>query len=276
MDEMINMTKQEEIIFTGELKKELLYEFHTQNRHGAYGYTQRVMAYNSNKIEGSSLSEDQTSDIFETGSLSPEGILIRAKDVEEMTGHFAMFNYALESFDEPLTEYMIKKFHFYLKSGVFEDLANGYPCGEYRNRKNIVGRIETALPNEVPDKMKELLADYSDRSVTSLDDIANFHAKFEAIHPFQDGNGRVGRMIIFRESLRNGIIPPIIYDSDKEEYYPALNSCCLENDFSKIQTFFYKEQAKYAREISGFLIPDLTHAQQQDDAPEEERPPRSR
>ena len=128
------------------------------DRSGIYAYTQRTLAYNSNKIEGSTLNEEQTASLFDTGMLPVSGDYYRAKDVEETNGHFLMFNKMIDTLDEPLSEELIKAFHFELKSGVFEDRANGYAIGDYKKRPNMVGMYETALPKEVPEKMRELLA----------------------------------------------------------------------------------------------------------------------
>ena len=122
--------------FVKELINRFQIEFKKNDRSGIYGLTQRMLAYNSNKIEGSTLTEKQTASLFETGSLAQEEILIRAKDVEEMTGHFMMFNEMLKTYDQPLSHELIKSYHFKLKSGVFEDMANGYLVGEYKNRRN--------------------------------------------------------------------------------------------------------------------------------------------
>ena len=147
--------------FVKRLKQRFLIEQQKQDRSGVYGYTQRSMAYNSNRIEGSTLTERQTASIFETGTVSSEpDVLIRTKDIEELNGHFKMFNYMLKHMDEPLSEEIIKTMHRNLKEGVFEDIANGYAIGEYKRRANIVSDIKTALPQEVPERMKELLEEY--------------------------------------------------------------------------------------------------------------------
>ena len=125
---------------------------------GVYALTQTMLAYHSNKIEGNALTEKQTASLFDTGTLSAEDALIRAKDVEEMTGHFLMFNEMLKTYDQPLSHELIKRYHYKLKSGVFEDIANGYPIGEYKNRRNRVSDIVTALSEEVEERMTELLA----------------------------------------------------------------------------------------------------------------------
>lgn len=167
----------------------LLYEFNHQIRNGVYGLTQRELSYNSNRIEGSTLTKRQTAFLFETGTLTSDGEIIRAKDIEEMTGHFAMFNEMLKTYYEPLTEDLIKQYHFQLKSRVFEDKLNDYPIGEYKNRANIVEDIQTTLLGEVENKMKSLLACYQKKQTIDIVDLALFHAEYEKIHPFADGNG---------------------------------------------------------------------------------------
>lgn len=134
------------------------------------------------------LTEKQTASLFDTGTLASEDALIRAKDVEEMTGHFLMFNEMLKTYKEPLSHELIKRYHYKLKSGVFENIANGYPIGEYKNRRNIVSDITTALPEDVHARMTALLDEYNAAGKHDLHGLAKFHADYEAIHPFQDGN----------------------------------------------------------------------------------------
>ena len=214
-----------------DLLKRFKIEFEKNDRSSVYGYTQRKMAYNSNKIEGSTLTENQTASLFDTGTLSSDGELIRSKDVEEATGHFIMFNEMLKTYDEELSEELIKKYHYDLKSGVFEDKANGYAIGDYKKRANTVSNIKVALPDEVEDRMKELLSDYNSKEKHSLYDIVKFHSDYENIHPFQDGNGRTGRIIMFKECLKNNIFPFIIKDELKGEYYKALNNAQINKDY---------------------------------------------
>ena len=225
------------------------------DRGGIYAYTQRKLAYNSNKIEGSTLTEKQTASIFDTGTIYADGTLFRTKDIEETTGHFKMFNYMLEVFDEPLSEEIIKQFHYHLKVGVFEDMANGYPVGNYKNRVNIVSDIKTSSPTKVSNDMKNLIEEYNKKNIHSLEEIAIFHAKFEKIHPFQDGNGRVGRMILFKECLKNRIMPVIIEDDKKAEYYEYLNQAQQYDKFEKLFQFFEDEQKKYDSEVKQFTLP---------------------
>ena len=241
--------------FVKELINRFQIEFKKNDRSGIYGLTQRMLAYNSNKIEGSTLTEKQTASLFETGSLAQEEILIRAKDVEEMTGHFMMFNEMLKTYDQPLSHELIKSYHFKLKSGVFEDNANGYLVGEYNNRRNQVGNIQTALPEEVYDRMSTLIGDYNEKIKHTLYDLTVFHSQFEMIHPFQDGNGRTGRIILFKECLKNNIIPFIVNDVNKGDYYHALSEASLNKDYVPLFDFFQKEQKAFKKMSEGFIIP---------------------
>lgn len=225
------------------------------DRGGVYALTQRMLAYNSNKIEGSTLTEKQTASLFDTGTLSSEDAVIRAKDVEEMTGHFLMFNEMLKTYDLPLSHELIKRYHYKLKSGVFEDIANGYPIGAYKNRRNMVSNIVTALPEEVEERMTALLERYNAAAQHDLRDLAQFHAEYEMIHPFQDGNGRTGRIILFKECLKNGIVPFIVSDDRKVDYYHALNAAQTQQDFGPLETFFLEEQAEYRALTEGFVLP---------------------
>ena len=227
-------------------------EHKKRDRSGVYGLTQRLMAYNSNKIEGSTLTEDQTASLFDTGILPKTDDYYRAKDVEEMNGHFLMFNKMLETLDQELSQDLIKQFHYELKSGVFEDRANGYAIGEYKKRANMVGIYETALPSQVNDEMNSLFAWYDAQDV-SLDTLAEFHARYESIHPFQDGNGRTGRLILFRECLRHDIAPFIIEDSNRPEYLEALKAFRQNNSTKELVALFEKEQDYYRQRCQYFL-----------------------
>ena len=169
------------------LLQRFMIESEKNDRSGIYAYTQRKLAYNSNKIEGSTLTEKQTASIFETGTIAADGTIFRTKDIEEMTGHFTMFNHMLKTYEQEISQSLIRSYHYHLKAGVFEDMANGYPIGEYKNRMNIVSDIETSLPGCVEEDMQELLDIYNEKENHSIEDIAEFHAKFEKIHPFQDG-----------------------------------------------------------------------------------------
>ena len=234
------------------LKERLFIEFNKRDRSGIYAVTSRELAYNSNKIEGSTLTENQTASLFDTGLLPVSDNVYRAKDIEEMNGHFLMFNHMLKTLDEDLSEELIKKFHYELKSGVFEDKANGYNIGEYKARPNIAGTMQTSLPVNVSDDMKELLIWYKN-SEKNLRTIALFHLKYEKIHPFQDGIGRTGRMILFREALKNDIIPPIIHDENRVEYIEGIKEYSDTDSSEKLYELLMKEQNKYRKTVEFFL-----------------------
>lgn len=223
-----------------------------RDRSGIYGFTQRLMAYNSNKIEGSTLTEEQTASLFDTGTLPKSDDYYRAKDVEEMNGHFLMFNKMLDTLDSKLTQDLIKQFHYELKSGIFEDHANGYAIGEYKKRANIVGMQKTVLPSQVPEEMNKLFTRYESQAI-SLETLAEFHARYESIHPFQDGNGRTGRMILFRECLCNNIAPFIIQDANCPEYLDALKAYHNTGSVAELAALFKKEQDYYWNECQYFF-----------------------
>lgn len=223
------------------------------DRSGIYAYTQRVMAYNSNKIEGSTLTPEQTASLFDNGTLPRSDDYYRAKDVEEMNGHFLMFNYMLDTLEEPLSQKLIKQFHYELKSGVFEDRANGYAIGDYKQRPNMVGMYRTALPKEVPDEMEKLLVWY-EAQPKNMETLAKFHARYESIHPFQDGNGRTGRMILFRESLKYEEVDPfIILDDDRTVYIEALKEFRENGTVSQLTELLQKEAEIYYKQCEYFM-----------------------
>lgn len=241
---------------TADFIRNLLERFkieHTKrDRSGVYGFSQRLLAYNSNKIEGSTLTEEQTASLFDTGILPKTDDYYRAKDVEEMNGHFLMFNKMLDTLDAALDQQIIKSFHFELKSGVFEDRANGYAIGDYKKRPNMIGIHQTTLPSQVPEAMTELLNWYHTQDV-SLKTLAEFHARYEIIHPFQDGNGRTGRIILFRECLRHDISPFIIEDANRPEYLEALKAYRQNGTVTELTTLFQKEQEFYFNQCEYFF-----------------------
>lgn len=223
------------------------------DRSGIYAYTQRTLAYNSNKIEGSTLNEEQTASLFDTGMLPVSNDYYRAKDVEETNGHFLMFNKMIDTLDETLSEALIKAFHYELKSGVFEDRANGYAIGEYKKRPNMIGIYETALPKDVPEKMQELLAWYHEIPVKTLAIMAQFHARYESLHPFQDGNGRTGRLILFRECLKADLTPVVIEDRHRNRYMGGLKEYRETGETALLQELLQEEQLEYAKKVDYFL-----------------------
>lgn len=189
---------------------------------GIYHELQVRMTYHSNHMEGSKLSEDQTRLIFETNTIeAPEGVPV--DDIIETVGHFRAIDTVIDLAEEPLTEDMIKKLHLILKQGTRDSTLDWFAVGDYKRKPNVVGGRETAKPKEVPARMKALLAEYEAIQSVTIHDIIRFHYEFERIHPFQDGNGRVGRLIALKESLRHAIVPFIIEDSKKMFYYRGLS-----------------------------------------------------
>lgn len=189
---------------------------------GLYHELQVRMTYNSNHIEGSKLSEDQTRLIFETNTVDV-GEAIRVDDIIEAVNHFHAIDYVIEVAEEPLTEDIIKELHRFLKQSTKDASLSWVAVGDYKKRANVVGGRETAKPKEVPVKMQKLLSDYASLPAVTIYDIIRFHYDFERIHPFQDGNGRVGRLIALKECLRFSIVPFIIEDSKKMYYYRGLS-----------------------------------------------------
>ena len=189
---------------------------------GLYHELQVRMTYNSNHIEGSKLSEDQTRLIFETNTIDiGEGIPV--DDIIETVNHFRAIDFCIDIAEEPLTEDIIKELHRILKQSTKDSSLAWFAVGDYKKRTNMVGGRETAKPKEVAPRMKVLLSEYESKSGITINDIIGFHYAFERIHPFQDGNGRVGRLIVLKECLRFGIIPFIIEDSKKMYYYRGLS-----------------------------------------------------
>lgn len=235
-----------------ELIELFLIEQKKLDRSGIYAYMQCTLAYNSNKIEGSTLSEEQTASLFERGTLPATGDYYRAKDIEETNGHFLMFNKMLDTLSEPLSEKLIKEFHYELKSGVFEDRANGYAIGDYKKRPNMVGMNKTVLPGEVAQAMQELLQWYQEKE-KNLSILAEFHARYECIHPFQDGNGRTGRMILFRECLIADLMPVVILDQHRETYISGLQEYRKDGTVSVLLKLFEEEQKIYGEKIAYFF-----------------------
>lgn len=188
---------------------------------GLYHELQVRMTYNSNHIEGSKLTEDQTRLIFETRTIDV-GDGIPVDDIIETSNHFRAIDYVIDKALEPLSEDIIKYIHLLLKQGTKDSSLEWFAVGDYKKRANTVGGRETCKPSEVSEAMNKLVADFNSKNKISIDDIIEFHANFEYIHPFQDGNGRVGRLIALKECLRFNIIPFIIEDSKKSFYYRGL------------------------------------------------------
>ncbi|MFN3941932.1 MAG: Fic family protein [Flavobacterium sp.] len=196
----------------------------SKHKGGIYHKTQIKLTYNTNRIEGSKLSEEQTRYIYETNTLFTEdgSNITNIDDIIETVNHFHCFDYLLEIASEPLSEKHIKKFHKILKLNTSNSQKEWFNIGEYKTKPNIVGGIETSKPNEVEKHINKLLKTYHQKTPIEINDIIEFHYEFEKIHPFQDGNGRVGRLIMFKECLKNNIVPFIIEDEFKFFYYRGL------------------------------------------------------
>ncbi|MBO5477758.1 MAG: Fic family protein [Clostridia bacterium] len=190
-----------------------------------YHITQILFAYNTNHIEGSTLTEEQTRYIYETNTLITDtsNLTTNIDDIIETSNHFKLVDYMLDNANNVLTEDLIKKFHKILKTGTSYERLSWFNIGEYKKLTNEVNGNVTSKPEDVEKDMKALLKWYNSIENVKLEDIIKFHSQFEKIHPFQDGNGRVGRIIMFKECLRNNIVPFIILDKDKLFYYRGLN-----------------------------------------------------
>ena len=191
---------------------------------GIYHRIQIDLTYNSNHIEGSRLTHDQTRYIFETNTIGVTDNAVNVDDIIETTNHFKAIDYIIDETAGKLTESLIKHLHLILKSGTSDERKDWFRVGDYKKIPNEVGDSDTTLPENVHNEMKSLLKEYNAMKSPSFEDILDFHQRFEAIHPFQDGNGRVGRLIMFRECLRLGYVPFIITDDLKMFYYRGLKN----------------------------------------------------
>ena len=189
---------------------------------GIYHKTQIELTYNSNHIEGSSLTHEQTRYIFETNTIGAETGNLNVDDVIETANHFRLVNLIIDNAKSMLTEEFIKELHLMLKNGTSDSRKDLFAVGDYKKLPNEVGGMNTVIPEEVSGKMKKLLNEYNAKEEKSFEDILDFHVKFEKIHPFQDGNGRVGRLIMFKECLKYNLVPFIIEDDLKMFYYRGL------------------------------------------------------
>lgn len=209
----------------------LQYEKAAKYSGGIYHKTQIEMTYNSNHIEGSRLTHDQTRYIFETNTIGVTGEAVNVDDVIETANHFRCIDFIIEHAKSALTEKMIKKLHLMLKTGTSDARQEWFAIGAYKKMPNEVGGMATTMPENVAAEMQALLAAYSAKKAKTLEDILDFHVRFERIHPFQDGNGRVGRLIMFKECLKYGIVPFIIEDNLKMFYYRGLKEWSREKGY---------------------------------------------
>lgn len=206
-------------------------EKRTKYAGGIYHKTQIDLTYNSNHIEGSRLTHDQTRYIFETNTIGVENEVLNVDDVIETSNHFRCIDLIIDHAASTLSEHFIKKLHHILKTSTSDSRKDWFAVGEYKRLPNEVGGMQTSLPEEVADRMKALLSDYNAVPKKTLDDILDFHVRFERIHPFQDGNGRVGRLIMFKECLKYNIVPFIIEENLKLFYYRGLKEWYNEKGY---------------------------------------------
>lgn len=219
-----------------------------------YHNTQIIFAYNTNHIEGSKLTEDQTRYIYETNTILFEGQTVASvDDIVETSNHFKLVDYMLDVADKELTEEMIKSFHRILKEGTMDSRKDWFNVGEYKQLANEAGSMKTSLPKQVAKDMQNLMEWYNCLSKVTIKEIIEFHARFEKIHPFQDGNGRVGRMIAFKECLKNNIIPFIIFDKDKLFYYRGLKEYQNKTEKGYLIDTCLNAQDQYIKMIEYYL-----------------------
>ena len=217
-----------------------------------YHNTQIIFAYNTNHIEGSKLTEDQTRYIYETNTLLTEKETItNIDDIIETANHFKLVDYMLDAADKKLTEEMIKEFHKILKEGTSDSRKDWFNVGEYKKLANEAGNMKTTLPKNVQKDMVKLMQWYNSLEKITIKEIIEFHVRFERIHPFQDGNGRVGRIIAFKECLKNNIVPFIILDKDKLFYYRGLKE--YKNEKGYLIDTCLNAQDQYSNIIKYFL-----------------------
>jgi Fic family protein len=242
--------------------EQLLTEREMKYKGGLYHSTQIEFAYNSNHIEGSTLTKDETRYIYETNSLVLESKdSVNVDDVIEAKNHFRAFDYLLDLADEKLAEAIIKEFHRLLKTGTSDADKPYFAVGDYKKIENTVGNIETTTPGNVPDAMARLLESYhrimeegSDASnALKLKNIIDFHVKFEQIHPFQDGNGRVGRLIMFKECLAHGIMPFVIEEKNRVFYLRGIEH--YHSDKTQLTETILHEQDVFKGRYEKFAFP---------------------
>ena len=219
---------------------------------GIYQKTQIDLTYHSNHIEGSRLTHEQTRSIFETNTIGMENEVLNVDDIIETANHFRCIDMIIDHARSALTEKFIKDLHLTLKTGTSDSRKDWFAVGDYKKLPNEVGGMNTALPEEVAGRMKELLAEYKAREEKTFEDILDFHVKFERIHPFQDGNGRAGRLIMFKECLKYNIVPFIIEDHLKLFYYRGLKEWDDEKGY--LTDTCLTAQDKYKAYLDSFRI----------------------
>lgn len=219
---------------------------------GIYHKTQIDLTYNSNHMEGGRLTHDQTRYIFETNTISVENETLNVDDVIETANHFRCIDMIIDNAKSALSEKFIKELHLILKSGTSDSRLEWFSVGDYKKRPNEAGGMPTAMSEEAADKMKALLTEYNGKEEKTFEDVLDFHVKFERIHPFQDGNGRVGRLIMFKECLKYNIVPFIIEDNLKMFYYRGLKE--WNNEKGYLTDTCLTAQDKYKAYLDYFRI----------------------
>ncbi|NYB73800.1 Fic family protein [Sedimentibacter hydroxybenzoicus DSM 7310] len=220
---------------------------------GIYHKVQIEFTYNSNRIEGSKLTHDQTRYIFETNTIGFDEGAVNVDDIVETVNHFKCIDMVIDSAGHVLNETFIKQLHAVLKSGTSDSRKDWFVVGDYKKLPNEVGGQETTLPEGVSISIKELLSKYNTKKEKTLEEIIDFHYHFESIHPFQDGNGRVGRLIAFKECLKNNIVPFIIDDNLKMFYYRGLRE--WKNERGYLLDTCLSAQDKFKKYLDYFKIP---------------------
>ena len=220
---------------------------------GIYHRVQIDLTYNSNHIEGSRLTHEQTRFIFETNTIGMSDGAVKVDDVVETANHFKCIDMVIDSAAHVLSEAFIKQLHATLKSGTSNSRQDWFAVGDYKKLPNEVGGMDTAQPEEVASQMKKLLSEYNANKEKSFDDLLDFHYRFERIHPFQDGNGRVGRLVLFKECLRNNIVPFIIDEDTKLYYYRGLKE--WERERGYLRDTCLAAQDKFKKYLDYFRIP---------------------
>ena len=246
--ERINKKKEEPVTLLDILKEQKA----SRQSGGIYHKTQIELTYNSNHMEGSSLTHDQTRYIFETNTIGVANEVLNVDDVVETVNHFRCIDLIIDHAKAALTEKFIKELHLILKNGTSDSRKEWFAVGDYKKLPNEVGGRETALPEEVADQMKALLKTYNEKAEKTLEDILEFHVNFERIHPFQDGNGRVGRLILFKECLKYNIVPFIIEDDLKLFYYRGLKE--WDNEKGYLTDTCLTAQDRYKAYLDYFRI----------------------
>lgn len=211
---------------------------------GIYHKVQIELTYNSNHIEGSRLTHDQTRYIYETNTIGFQNESLNVDDIVETANHFRCIDIIIDQASRVLSEKLIKQLHAVLKNGTSDSRKNWFVVGDYKKLPNEVGGRETTSPEQVQTEIKELLRHYNSSSIKTMDEIIDFHVKFEHIHPFQDGNGRVGRLILFKECLRNNVVPFIIDEKLKIFYYRGLQEWNNEQGYLKDTCLTAQDQFK--------------------------------